>query len=256
MDAVRAHGSSVSEFPLCKSEKAAPSGVLVRCARSLEISQEMGHGASDPLMANSKKRSSPLRQLMEASEQARPDFETLLQISDPERLLEALSSEPDLVAAPDPTRASVAEVAAKSGLDVDATWSVIRVFDWLCRQHSDNSEIVQSLIEDLIELGLVRQNEGERITAFFDRGLHICMPALLQRWEIASIMQTFRSIEYACDLRLIGDDEDTSTVPVCVVRIQADEGEPFVFQCMSTDLSRLIEVLKDAQRRLSDSLSK
>ncbi len=205
-------------------------------------------------MASSRKRRSPVLQLFESNEKARADIEALLRVTDHERLLEALSTEPDLVAAPDPARARIAAVGVAAGLDSDVIESALSVLDWLCRNSEDME--VKAFVEDLIQLGLVQQNKTEALNAFFGRAIDTCMPAVLSRWTVASIMRTFGGVEYACDLRLVESDEERSAVPVCVVRIQTDEGEPFVFQCMSADLSRLIEVFEDAKKLLSDSLSK
>jgi len=205
-------------------------------------------------MASTNKHDSPILELFESNEEARADIEALLRVPDRERLLEALSSEPDLAAAPDPTRTHIAAVGSAAGLDSDVVWSALRVFDWLCRNFQDLD--IKDFVEDLIHSGLVQQNEAEAVNAFFDRAVDICMPAALSRWTAASIMPTFRGVEYACDLRLVENDQGHSTVPVCVIRIQTDEGAPFVFQCMSADLSRLIEVFDGAKKLLSDAASK
>lgn len=203
-----------------------------------------------------KTRVSPVSQLFESNEEARTDMEALLQVPDRERLLQAISSQPDLVPAPDPARERIATIGAAAGIESEVLWSALRVFDWLCRNLEDLD--VKAFVEDLIQLGLVQQSETEALNAFFGRAIEICMPAVFNRWTVASIMRTFQGVKYACDLRLVKNDEDPSssaTVPVCVVRLQTDEGEPFVLQCMSADLSRLIEVFEDAKKLVRDASS-
>ena len=71
-------------------------------------------------------------------------------------------------------------------------------------------------------------------------------------------MNTFRTISYAGNVLLYPNEEDytvgiedTPGIPVSVIRISGDESEPFVFECTSADLDRLIEAFNDARSLLS-----
>src|SRR5260370_36061071 len=103
-------------------------------------------------MASSRKRRSLVLQLFESHEKAGADIEALLRVTDHERLLEALSTEPDLVAAPDPARARIAAVGVAAGLDSDVIESALSVLDWLCRNSQDMEG--KAFGGDLIRLGL------------------------------------------------------------------------------------------------------
>ena len=161
---------------------------------------------------------------------------------------------PSSLAAPDPSREQINALAGAAGLGQEEFWSAIRIIDWLCR---NNEEIeVDFLAANLEEAGLLRKTETENWRKFFLEAMVAVPPAYLRRSTISGIMTTFRSVEYACDLRLDPDDRTLPPIPVCVVRIQNDEGEPLIFQCAPVDLDRLIEVLRDARGIFSQTISK
>jgi hypothetical protein len=202
----------------------------------------------------------PVFELFESNETARSDMRTFLTLLDADQLVEALAAEEDLVAAPEAARSKVAALAAGLSISVDTVWSALRVIDWLCR-NADNLD-VNTLVADLIQFELVRAENAELSTQFFERVIDTFEPAFERRFTLSAIMRTFRGVEYACDLRVVGSDnterknDELSFVPVCIVRIHNDEGEPFVFQCAAPDLERLIEAFDNAKKLLSDSLRK
>ncbi len=206
-----------------------------------------------------EERRHPVFELFDSNETARSDMRTFLTLLDAEQFIEALAADEELVAAPEPPRFKVAALAAGLSTSVDTVWSALRVIDWLCRNADDLD--VDTLVTDLIQFELVRPDDAELSTQFIERVIDTFGPAFNRRFILSAIMRTFKSVEYACDLRAIGGDTtegngELSFAPVCVLRIYSDEGEPFVFQCTAPDLERMIEAFDNAKKLLSDSLRK
>jgi hypothetical protein len=207
------------------------------------------------------RRHQPLEfELFESNETARSDMRLFLTRPDGARLVEVLAAEGDLVAAPEPSRNRVAKLAASLGIDVNMVWSSLRVIDWLCRNAEDID--IGTLVANLVDLELVRPDDAKFSAEFFEGVIDIFEPAFGRRLILSAVMKTFKGVEYACDLRAIGSDhterdkDEVGFVPVCVVRIHNDEGEPFVFQCAIPDLDRLTEAFDNAKKLLSDALRK
>lgn len=214
-------------------------------------------------MAEERRHQPLVFELFQSNATARSDMRTFLTLLDAERLFKALAAEQDLVAAPEPARSKVAALAVALGLDLDTIWSALRVIDWLCRNADDLD--VETLVADLIQLELVDAENADASTQFFERVIDTFEAAFERRVLLSAIMRTFTGVEYACDLRVIGGDDieteneatnELSFIPVCVFRIQNDEGEPFVFQCGAPDIERLIEAFDHAKKQLSASLRK
>jgi hypothetical protein len=212
-------------------------------------------------MAETRTVGSLMLQPFESNDEARADMQAFLQLSDPTRVIDAFGVELDLVAALEPARSSLAAVTDKVGIDVGTGRSILRVVNWLCR----NTELdLGAVATDLRELGLLAADRVDVTKQLFAHTIETLGPAFLRRWGVTAIMSTFRTVNYACSQRVLEapDDSDppidkgSSLVPVCIVRIQGDEGEPFVFQCTSADIDRLREVFDDARRLLGKSLSK
>jgi hypothetical protein len=178
----------------------------------------------------------------------------VLWVPDIEALINAFS-DPDLVVASRAANKSVEAVAATSGEDLTTVWSAMAIGYWLCRNANELN--IETLAADLSNMGIGEHKDVERSNRILRRLIEAFTPAFNRRWFVSQLMPTFRKLEYACDLRVYSDNAPSTRtlVPVCTIRVECDEGEPFVFQCMPADLDVLIEELTHAKEQLGDSVS-
>jgi hypothetical protein len=202
-------------------------------------------------MAEEPKISEPVASLLSMRGQFQSDLRYLLEAPQ-DRFVEVLSRELDFLGAPEPARSKMQSVASEIGIDTTVLEAARRILLWLSRVIPETD--IQGLVDDLQRADFVSSGEVAALKDLFDKLADVSQSAAARRTSLTAIMQTFLGIRYVCDLRIGPDAGPTSnSIPVSIVRVYLDEGEPSVFQCTVCDLDRMIEALGDARKILTES---
>lgn len=140
-----------------------------------------------------------------------------------------------------------------SELDIRATLNLVHFLTAQKDKDFDNEDY------NMIRLK-IEQNAKETVTAQQVDGLFASLSSIvdsisqniLQFNAIAKTMPTFKRCNIACELRYLPESERVkeSLRPVAIVRLDLDEGDPLIFQCLPTSISKLKRALDQALQHL------